>query len=448
MHIFRALILLSVFLTGAPARADLSDDAGRLARIWSARGARVERLAPIFVEHGHIKAIAIGDERPPGGAKAEAKAAGEGCTTLALLAPRTADFLVDADAGASVSDPLAKLMAEQMLPRLHPPTGDQGDERRLRSASGAAMIVRCGARRAELRRALIELTSSRAAIEVIVARSREPLGDIRDVLPERSAGLVAPRGDPGRPIEPGPLAERLARAERRARTEGADSVLRVPMRASSLGAGELSMRLAEGCHRLEVMAEVPSTLPRRATDIDAEAREADSDRSLSRDRADAPDARLDFCLGEASAVEVPFMGAAGAVNVVVSDAHWAIPRWVPSHWGSRARGGFAAALRRRNAPEPRSQPIVESIGVQGDTNVAIDVEPGRCYLAATALLRGETRGMRLSAEIGGRSARDESGERLESTAIAFCSEAEPKALLRVEVRGSSPWWVLVVWPMN
>jgi hypothetical protein len=294
---------------------------------------------------------------------------------------------------------------------------------------------------------LVELSSTRSALEVIVAESSDKLPDLREVLPERAAGPIAPRGDPGRPLEPGPIADRLARAEKRARSEGAEAVTRISMRASVAGTGEFSMRLAEGCHRVEVMAEVPSVIPRRATDVDAEARESESERQLARDRADAPDARLDFCLGEATVVDVPFVGAAGPVNVMVSDARWATPRMVPPHWGARARGGLSTALRRRGAPKPQSQPILETLGVQGETSVPFEVEPGKCYFAAVALLRGEARGIRLSAELGSRMVRDEAGERPESSAVAFCADLETSALMRVEARGSAPWWVMVIWPM-
>src|SRR5438067_1898765 len=80
--------------------------------------------------------------------------------------------------------------------------------------------------------------STRAAVEGLVARAALPLGEIRDVLPERAAGPIAPRGDPGGAIEPGPLPERLARAEKRAKSEGAAHIVRASLRASIGGAGE------------------------------------------------------------------------------------------------------------------------------------------------------------------------------------------------------------------
>jgi hypothetical protein len=485
LHVGRlvpALSALLALLTPALARADLSSDAERVVKMWSARGARVTRLPPVFLDHGRVHAVRLAGEKAEGAAAVEggkkrsgkrdkgAEVLKEGakkgstskkgsggsekgssaCLTVLLLAPRTAEFLVDPEEEARGLDALDQVL-NRNLPRSHPPVGDLGgsDDRRLRSAAGAMLLSRCGADRLGLKRLLVELSSTRSALEVIVAewKDREKVVALGEMLPERASGPVAPRGNPGRPLEPGPLPERLARAEKRARADGAEAVTRVSMKASPNGNGEFALRLTEGCHRLEVMAEVPQMVPRRATDIDAEARESESERLLARDRADMPDARLDFCLGEPGVVDVPFVGAAGAVNVMVSDARWPIPRTVPPHWGPRARGALAMALRKRGAPDPQSQAILETIGVQGDTSVPVAVEPGKCYLAGIGLVRGEARGIRIGVGLGSKVLRDETGDKMESAAVAFCADLETSAVIKVEARGSAPWWALVVWPM-
>jgi hypothetical protein len=216
------------------------------------------------------------------------------------------------------------------------------------------------------------------------------------------------------------------------------------MTASQNGTGQFSLALSEGCHRLEVMAEAAS-LPSgsgaparpagaaallRPTDVDAEAREADTGRILGRDRADAADGRLNFCLGARTMVEVRYLGAPGAVTVALQDAVWPISRKVPSQWGLHARGGFAAALRSRRAPEPVSDPIFQTLGVHGQTAI------------------GEAQRVRLAAALGGRFERDEAVERPQSAGVAFCAEQESDVLLDVDVRGSSAWWALVIWPMG
>ncbi|WP_438014537.1 hypothetical protein WMF18_27025 [Sorangium sp. So ce315] len=460
------LTALAGLSVGAPARADLSDDAARVARMWSLSGARVARRPPLFVEHGRSRLIAItpppsgaavapgaagaavapgagggdGASRGPGAAGA-GRAKAEECLTVAFLAPRIVEFTVEPEPAPDDASAI-----EGLVHRLR--GRDPDDERRVHSAAGAAMITRCGPARDELRRVTVGMLSPRGALEVVVAASDGAPERVQSILPERAFGPVAPRGDPGRPAEPGPLDARVVRAARRARADGALRVAPTEMRASVVGTGQFSVKLSEGCHRIDLMAEVPRATVRRATDIDAEAREAGSGRLLDRDRSDAPDARLDFCLGAPGVVEVPFLGAAGPVKVVLSDAQWPLPAYVPGHFGARARGNLAAALHRRHAPAPRAQPIAEAVGMQGDTLVPVQVEPGRCYFAAAALVRGEVRALRISAELGDRAARDDAGERSEGAGVAFCSELEESAAVRVVARGNSPVWVLAVWPMD
>jgi len=442
VFILPALALLATApADAAQGGADLSADVDRLADRWSASGAKIERLGPIFLERGREKTLTLAKSTGVG------DEAEDGCLLVALVGVRTAEFNVAlgdarAEPEQAGAEPDAK---EPLLPPGHPKL--PGDER-AHSVEGALTLVRCGAARAEIRHVAIEMSSVRGTIEILVARSARPLGALREILPERATGPVAPRGSPRGPIEPGPLAERRTRAERRARAEGADAVVGATMRASVVGTGEFELKLGEGCHRLELMAEVPEQVPRRATDVDAEARESSSGKLFARDRADVPDARLDFCLGEATLVSIPFTGAAGAVTVALAAAKWNLSPYVPVRWGSRARAGIAEAIRRRHAPAPMGAPIVESLGVQGVTEVPIEVEPGHCYLAALGVIRGEPRALRLLARIGDETPHDDVVERPEGAAVAFCADTEDRALVAVDARGNSPWWALAVWEMG
>jgi hypothetical protein len=429
IRVSKGLAALAILAVSAPARADLADDAERVAREWTQRGARVERLAPIFLEHGRVRAL-----RFPLPALSD-----PACLTVAFVAVRTAEISVaSADRPARGGEP-------GILPV---PLARREGDRRQPSAGGAIALTRCGALRVELARLAIEVATARAAVEILVARSEMPPAELREILPERAAGPSAPRGDTGGPLEPGPIGERLARAALRGRGEGAIEVERSSVRAQASGAGQAVLRAAEGCHRVEVMAETPSTFPHRGTDVDAEVREPGG-RLLARDRADVPDARLDFCVGETQPVSITFVGAAGALPVHLAHARWPLPAHVPASFGARARAGFAGALFRRHAPAPAGPPIFSSIGVQGPTSIPIEIQPGRCYLAAAALTRGEARTLRLSVTVGDRVARDDvQQERAEGAALAFCSESETTARLDVDVRGSAPWWALALWPMG
>lgn len=434
-----AAALLAALLAGAPgaARADLLDDADRLAEAWSAKtDTAVERRPALFLEHGRATRVHLSDPtKPPAAAPKPSP-----CATVVLLAPRTSEIAFLADGTASATPPPASLpIGHSALPR------DGGGV--IRSRGGVATLSRCGKEQAaaplEAERLLVQSISPRTAVEILVVRSKAPIEPADAVLPERAIGPSAPRGDTGRPLDPGPIAERLARAERRARSAGAERVLKIAMRASANGGGTFSVKLGEGCHTLDVLAEVPAS-PQRGTDVDAEARAAEGGRLLARDRGEAPDAHLDLCLGEPTEVEVGFAGAAGAVDVSLVDARWSLPAGIPSEWGAAARGDIATALRRRHAPQLPPEPIATVMGVQGETMVPFPVEPGQCYIAVAALIRGDARSLRLAVEIGDRAPHDEITERAEAAQVAFCAGAEDRAALRVGARGAQPWWLGLV----
>lgn len=424
----------------APSRAaaDLTDDAARLVERWSAKwGTTVTRLAPLFLEHGRLTVVRLrGDAKP-------AKAA---CTTVVLLAPRTSEiaFLTDGEPAAPAPPPPS-------LPIGHPSIPGQSEGGAIRSKAGVATLERCGKEQAahplEDERVLVQAVSPRTAVEVLVVRSAAPIEDVESILPERAVGPSAPRGDAGRPVDPGPIAERLQRVEKRSRDDGAEHVLKVSMHASAMGSGQFTARLGEGCHALDVLAEVPQ-LAVRATDVDAEVRATDGGRFLGRDRGEAPDARIDFCLGEPTEVDVSFIGAAGPAAVTLVDSHWPLPAGLPSEWGPQVRGDMALALRRRHAPALPADPVASMMGVQGETMAPFEVEPGQCYLALVALVRGDARQLRLAAEIGDRAPHDEISERPEAAQVAFCATTEDRAALRVEARGAQPWWVATIWRMT
>jgi hypothetical protein len=220
------------------------------------------------------------------------------------------------------------------------------------------------------------------------------------------------------------------------------------MRASNGGQGEFVLKVAPGCHRLEILAEIPTVFPHRATDIDAELRDLEDERVLARDRADTPDARFDVCFGEAKVIAMKFAGASGAVTVMASDAVWAISPSIPAHWGARARAAFAGALLKRRIPDPKGTPVFEALGVQGATSVPVELLPGTCYVVSMGLIRGEAHGMRLTARVGPRAPRDEVLEHTDGASVVFCTESEHRAIIDIETRGASAWWALSVWAMG
>jgi hypothetical protein len=420
---------LALVLLAAPyAHADVAEDARRLADDWAGRSAQVERLSPIFTEHGQTRIVRI--------APNPAVDAKPGCVTVAFVGAQTVQF-----SAAPMRDgvPLELLP----LPEGHPGGAREGDG--VFSSLGVATISRCNEERSQLEHLVISMRSARGAIDTVVGRSAAPLGDARDVLTERVTGVVAPRGNPGRPIEPGPMPERVLQAEERARIEGAQTFVRVATVSSADGLGQTRLRLTEGCHRITVMGTVPQTFPHRATDIDAEARNEDGE-VLAQDRSETPDARLDFCLGTTSRVTIVFGGAAGPVPIMVSDAGWSIPDTIPNHWGSRVRAGFAQAFLRRHLPAPASLPSAEVLGSSGTTMIPIALEPGRCYFAAAAVLRGEPRSIRVSATIADKFVREDAVDQPEGTGVTLCANRSETARIDVDARGNNVFWIFALFP--
>ena len=456
MRILRLLapsaLVAPMLVAPGRARADLTDDVERLTARWLAKeGTTVDRRPPLFVEHARLTVARLQD--PPKAAPAASSAPvtstsaqpapAAGCTTVVLVAPRTSEIAALTD-GAGPATPA---IPPSSLPLGHPVIAG-AENGPIRSKAGVAVIERCGKDQAaeplEGERLLVQSISPRTAVEVLVVRSRAPIERVESILPARAEGPVAPRGDAGRPPDPGPLADRLARVERRGKEAGAERILKVTMRASSAGTGAFVVKLGEGCHGIDVLADAPPTA-RRGTDVDAHAHVSEGGRPLARDRGESPDAHLDFCLGEAAEVEIGFTGASGEVDVTLVDALWSLPAGIPSEWGPQVRGDVALALRRRHAPPLPAEPIATFLGVQGETMVPFVVEPGQCYLAAAALVRGDARALRLAVEIGDRAPHDEIADRPEAAQVAFCAAVEDRAALRVDARGSQPWWVGLVW---
>jgi len=417
-HVVFWLAIALVCLSARTARADLGTDAEELVRRWTATGRKAIRMPTMFLEHGRPRAVRIPE--------AALDPRGPSCTTVAFLTGRSTDFVVRID-------PLAS-------PKHHGAGGHLE-----RSIAGAVLLSQCGAARDAFLRLAIELRVARSAVETIVAIGDGPAIPIAEALPQRASGPIAPLADPGprSPLEP--LAVRARHAEQRVKNAGSTSMHTQVFSAEPDGTGREVVRLEEGCHRIELFAEL---LGRSPIDLDAELREAASERLIARDRSDASDVRLDVCTGSTTAADLLFAGAPGPVPVLLMDSLFALPKGVPTMWGSRARAGLAAALWRRKMPPIDSDPITQRLGVAGHTSMAISIEPGNCYVLGLAAIRGDPRSVTLSARVDTRVTFDSSAGILDGSALAFCSGGAEKAYVETEVRGSAVAWVLAVWQLG
>lgn len=418
-----ALLFVAIAVTPTTARASLREDAERLARAWKAGGATVVRLPPLFIEGGQRKALL--PDLP-------ASRASE-CITLAVLASKSAHFvLATGDSGGA-------LAARPLL-------GARADEGPgVRSQGGAIVVERCGDARKDLGVALLEMHSPRGAVEVIAAawsKGRKP-AELLSVLPDRVGPVRVRSALPDLPLAPEPLAERAEKARDRALRSGASAVVAMPGMAGHGGSGAVGVTLGEGCHRIDVLPEFGSA---RRVDVDAEARLADRSRVLARDISESQGARLDFCMGERADVDVMFLGAAPGEHVLLVISRWPKPSRISDAFGPRARAGLAWALHRRGELAPAQPALHGALGVQGTTQVPLWLDPGRCYLGAVGVVRGDARGLRLSARVDDRTLRDDGGDRSEGVALPLCPDRDGRVMLQVDARARSAWWVLQVWP--
>lgn len=408
----RSWLVLALLLVAFEARADLLADGAKLEATWRQSGVQTARTTTVFLMGGESRSVTI-----PRAASAAT------CTTIVALAERHIEFSLTEVPAATLG---AKPKAAQ------------------KSSAGVARIDSCG--KVTPARVVVTMTSTRGTIDVFVARDARPPPEVELTLPKRAVGPVAPRGDPGVPLPVASVADRKERSERGARLDGARTVVRVATRASSSGTGAMLLKLSDGCHRLVVIAERERDDQR--LDVDADVRHHGRDSAIALDRSHAPDARLDFCIGEDATVELRFAGVDAPAPVVVLDAHWPALAAIPAHWGPSARAALGWAIHRRRSPTLTGPPQQDFIGSGGVTFMPVAVEPQTCYLAAFGVVRGDVSAARISAEVGGRVHYDDATDTTRGAAVTFCSGAERHALLKLDVRSRLAWWRLALWPLG
>jgi hypothetical protein len=411
------LWLLALCAVTAPAQADLGHDVDALVAAWK-KSARVRRLEPQLIERGGLRPLLL--------TRQETDPTTETCTSVAVLGSSSTTLVM------------------RFLPSDGPlrwPDGEWPEQ----SVAGAVQLVRCGIRKAMLERLALEMRSPRGVIEVVVAQAARPLPPLLKTLVHRDPGPAAPLGPAGpRPVS-SPLAARTRALEQRARREGAREVAARSLAAGRDGSGDVALRLAAGCHRIDVLGiPAPEGWP-RGVDLDADLVWVPDGRPAAQDRTDNADAMLAVCTGEPRLARLHFTGTVPTSPVVVLTARWDLPRGLPPDWGPGPRARMAEAIRRRHQRDLPSAPIYSSLGVTGVTLLPIEVEPGACYLVALAAIRGEPAGMAIAVVAGNHRSEDNPGPNAVGTAIAFCAGREERASIDVEARGVGLAWLLGVW---
>jgi hypothetical protein len=292
----------------------------------------------------------------------------------------------------------------------------------------------------------VSMRSPRGAIELVVARGPDAAPAPETVLIERAVDPPKTPVDPGRPRGTEPLAARAARVEARARDDGAATVHTMAHVAGDEGGGSVTLRLADGCHRIEIVGDLGAH--GRVPDLDAELRATESGALLARDRSESADARVDVCLGEPTRAMLSISGGAIRGRLAILDARWTIPAGIPESLGARVRATFVAGHRRRHAPTVREAAFMSAFGAAGLTHVPVEIEPGACYLVSVASVRGEARSLSVSTDIAGRVLRDDGGPARDGGTLSFCGEGQERQLVRVDARGPGLVWMLSAWKLE
>ncbi|HVW26590.1 MAG TPA: hypothetical protein VHC69_14585 [Polyangiaceae bacterium] len=407
---------LSATLLTSGARAGLAADADAVA-VRYAKSAIVFRPSPKLYGSGGPEAVTLPVEAT--------LSPSTGCTTVVAIGAVSTAFALSLPGGDEEDD---------------------GSEQVATSIAGLAEMTRCGERRAELAELTIEVRSPHAVIEWIVATSNVPLLLARSILPHRDPGNVLPLQRPGPPPSPGPVAARVLRLESRLAREEMAHVERRMAAADGSGAGRVLLELSPGCHRITVFDAPADQNDADFHDIDAELAWA-SGGIASIDRTESPDAALVACTAEHELGILAFAGAGKGGSVVVVHGITDLPAGVPARWGA-ARARVARTLLERHIPAPASSPVYESLGVAGLTVLPLELEPGRCYLAAVASLQGDVKLIALNAVAFGPAAQSHVDDTDEAAAVTFCAGTTPRGRLEVEVHGASPIWLAAVWPFG
>jgi hypothetical protein len=393
----------TAILVGAPdAHAQLQDAVDRIANAWRSAGGWVEVDKTRFLRDDETTVVRLPD-LPEGE-----------CTTIALIGARVLGFHV-------------RLLGD----------GEAAANQHSQSEAGALSIERCG--EAQARRIFVTSDSGRGALETVVARSAKPLPALQSILPERTGGL-GPFAEAGALPALAAPEKRADLAEARAKRDGASVAKRAIWHSGVDGAGLGEVDLSPGCHGFQLFALDPNNVrPARRTrlDLDAEMRDRFDDRLLARDRTDAPDARLSVCVGEPTRVGIAFVGSPPEAPVLISHVAWPLPEYLPSIWGSEARGRMAQALLARHVVSLPAEPVVLAQGGSGTTVAPLSIEPGGCYLALVSLVQGMARALSLHVRVAAREVFDDREPDDNVAMVAFCAGEHTRASAQVQAHGTA-----------
>lgn len=391
------------------AGATLADDVSRLDAAWR-RDARVEPLPARLLSRGETMPLAL-----PTWAT---DASDDACTNVAILASPRVSFVVQVASGSNLDVRTSEV--------------------------GAAQFHRCGARRGELQRVVIEMRSPRGIVEVLVAQSPKPLLALSSVLAHRDPGPKSPVGQAGPAPIPPPLELRAVAWEAQAKRDGATQIERQVIKSPGSEIPTARLSLSEGCHRLSALGLAP-VAPDAPRDLDLFLRGEALFELRREDQSENSDAEISVCVASPAPVRVGVLGLGPGDPAVLQHARFPMPFGLPAHWGPLVRSRFAEAFFRRHSTGTPRAPVYEALGVAGRTTLPLNLELRTCYVAGLSVLQGSTKALLLEVTPNDRDSAADSTTDDEAVVVAFCTGDDGMARLRAEAVGLSVAWVASVW---
>jgi hypothetical protein len=382
----------------------------RVVLAYSAFG-HVARLSPRLLERGETLPIVVPTE-----ALDPEKA---GCATLVLLGTTGTSFLLDAGR--------ARLTAAR-----------GGEEPPEGSLAGALSLGRCGAQKLDLAALAIQMRSPRGVVETLLVTSAERVPPLPSVLAHRDPGPLAPVPGPGPRPRLMPLSQRLRVLEERAAREGALEVARQELLATAFGMGTALITLGPGCHRFDLVSDEAGE---RSADVDLEVSRADTGEQLAEDHSESSDAGALVCAGTPMVVSLRFAGASPFARLSLMRARWELDATLPRRFSPDVRARMSAVLRNERLGLEGARLADDALGVQGDTQIALEVEPFACYVAVVVGLRGEASMLALGARTSRGDGESRMGPDVPGAALGFCTGPERRALFEVQARGLGLVWM-------
>ncbi len=415
---FAVALLAGAAFKPGPAHADARSVAARVQEQWKVEGARTVPVPTRFVFDDETIVVPI---------PAQADDQASECTQIAVIGARGLSFR-------------ARLSDAPVDPLLPPEPHSRAS-----STAGVLELRRCDRSRPPIRHVVITAEGGRGAVEVVVGRSDRPLPALGSVIPERTGGALPPPPEAGSLPPLVPQDKRAETAEVRARRDGAIVRDRMRARSGDDGSGEEDIDLEEGCHRIEVFGrEIARESRGRRFRLDVDAELRDGEQLLARDRTEAPDARVETCVGSTTRVSLVYGGSPPRSDVVVTRGSWPLPARLPPIWGPVARSKMARVMFLRHIAVPADDPVYLAQGSSGTTPIPLSVETGGCYVAVVGVTRGHARQLQLRALVGAHESTDERGATEEAALSAFCVRAHESARLEVLARGTGVSWGLAL----